>query len=58
MEFSWKGEANSNQLIVSNKEGSSKGDVMLGVIVKRQRAGLGESKDEGQAVGGHKRVCC
>jgi len=44
--------------MVSTKEGSTKGDIMPGVIVRDKELAWEEVKMKGKLVGGHKRVCC
>lgn len=44
--------------IVSNKERSTKGDIMPRVIFRDKELALEEVKMKGKLVGGHKRVCC
>lgn len=48
----------SQHLIVSNKEGSTKEDIMPGVILGDKEVSREEVKMKGKLVGGHKRMCC
>lgn len=52
------GKANASHLIVSNKEGSTKGDITPGVVVGDKGLVWEEVKMKGKVVGGHKRLCC
>lgn len=57
-QFSWKGRANTSHPIVSNKEGSTKGDITPGVVVGDKELVWEEVKMKDKLVGEHKRLCC
>lgn len=52
------GKANTSHLMVSRKEGSTKGDITPGVFAGDKELVWEEVKMKGELVGGHKRLCC